>query len=287
VRGTRFRVAVFTNLTQDHLDFHGTIEEYFAAKARLFEPAYTDAAVVNADDPHGALLVDAANVPTRTYSIRDVDDLTVGAQESRGRWRGHALRIPLGGRFNVSNALAALTATVELGVDPADGVSALSSAPAVPGRFEVIDTGRPFRVVVDFAHTPDGLEQALRAAREVTPDGRVIVVFGAGGDKDRAKRPLMGAAAARWSDVVIVTSDNPRSEDPAAIAAAIVGGTSGAAAEVRVELDRRAAIALALAEARPGDLVVVAGKGHETEQVIGTRVVPFDDRLVVREELER
>jgi UDP-N-acetylmuramoyl-L-alanyl-D-glutamate--2,6-diaminopimelate ligase len=290
VRGTRFRVAVFTNLTQDHLDFHGTLEEYFAAKARLFEPAYTDAAVVNADDPHGALLADAANVPTQTYSLRDVDDLAVGVHGSTGRWRGHALRVPLAGRFNVSNALAALTAAVALGVEPGDAVGALSSAPVVPGRFETIDTGRPFRVVVDFAHTPDGLEQALRAAREITPDGRVIAVFGAGGDKDRAKRPLMGAAAARWSDVVIVTSDNPRHEDPAAIAAAIVAGAAGAAgaaAEVRVELDRRAAIALALAEARPGDLVVVAGKGHETEQVIGTRVVPFDDRLVVREELER
>jgi UDP-N-acetylmuramoyl-L-alanyl-D-glutamate--2,6-diaminopimelate ligase len=287
VRGTHFRVAVFTNLTQDHLDFHGTIEQYFAAKARLFEPEYAERAVVNADDPHGALLADAARVPTTMYSMREVDDLDVGALASTGRWRGHALRVPLGGAFNVSNALAALTVAVELGVDAADAVDAIASAPPVPGRFEVIDEGQPFRVVVDFAHTPDGVDQVLRAARTVTPKGRVVVVFGAGGDKDRDKRPLMGAAAARWADVVIVTSDNPRHEDPQAIADAIVEGTRGTNADVRVELDRRAAIALAFAEARPGDMVVVAGKGHEIEQIVGDRVVPFDDRLVVREELQR
>jgi UDP-N-acetylmuramoyl-L-alanyl-D-glutamate--2,6-diaminopimelate ligase len=286
VRGTRFRAAVFTNLTQDHLDFHGTMEQYFAAKARLFEPDYTEVAIVNADDPHGALLTDAATVPTRVYSLRDVDDLVLDAGRSTGRWRGHPLVVPLGGAFNVSNALAALTTAVELGISDADAVAALGSAPPVPGRFESIDAGR-FRVVVDFAHTPDGIEQALRAAREVTPGGRVIVVFGAGGDKDREKRPLMGAAAAAGADLVIVTNDNPRGEDPASIAAAVVDGTRGAAAEVRVELDRRAAIAMALAEARPGDIVVVAGKGHETEQIVGTTALPFDDRAVVREELAR
>jgi UDP-N-acetylmuramoyl-L-alanyl-D-glutamate--2,6-diaminopimelate ligase len=285
VRGTRFRVAVFTNLTQDHLDFHGTIEAYFAAKARLFDPSYADAAVVNADDPHGALLADAASIPTRTYSLREVDDLSVGAAASTGRWRGQSLRVPLGGAFNVSNALAALTTAVELGVDAADAAAALASAAPVPGRFESVDAGQDFRVVVDFAHTPDGIEQALRTAREVTPGGRVVAVFGAGGDKDRDKRPLMGAAAARWSDVVIVTSDNPRGEDPRAIADAIVAGIGDAPIDVRVELDRRAAIALALDEARPGDIVVVAGKGHEQVQLIGDRALPFDDREVVREEL--
>jgi UDP-N-acetylmuramoyl-L-alanyl-D-glutamate--2,6-diaminopimelate ligase len=151
----------------------------------------------------------------------------------------------------------------------------------------VIDAGQPFGVVVDFAHTPDGIEQALRAARAITPEGRVVVVFGAGGEKDRDKRPLMGAAAARFADVVIVTNDNPRREDPASIASAVVAGTRDTTADVRVELDRRAAIALALAEARPGDIVVVAGKGHETEQVVGTTARPFDDRTVVREELAR
>jgi len=287
VRGTRFRAAVFTNLSQDHLDFHGTIERYFAAKARLFEPDYTDVAIVNADDPHGALLADAATVPTRTYSMHDVADLAVGVASSEGRWRGGSLRVPLGGAFNVSNALAALTTAVELDVAVRDALDALATAPSVPGRFESIDEGQPFRVVVDFAHTPDGIDQALRAARDVTSGGRVIVVFGAGGDKDREKRPLMGAAAARWADLVIVTTDNPRREDPASIADAVVAGTRGAAADVRVELDRRAAIALAFAEARPGDLVVVAGKGHETQQIVGTDTRPFDDRVVVREELSK
>jgi UDP-N-acetylmuramoyl-L-alanyl-D-glutamate--2,6-diaminopimelate ligase len=282
VKGTRFRAAVFTNLTQDHLDFHGTIEQYFAAKARLFDPEYSTVAVVNADDPHGALLADAATIPTRTFSLHDVDGLEVGATESTGTWRGRSLRVPLGGAFNVSNALAALTTAVELGIGEADAVAAIADAPAVPGRFESIDEGQAFRVVVDFAHTPDGIEQVLRAARTVTPSGRVIVVFGAGGDKDRDKRPLMGAAAGRHADVLVLTSDNPRSEDPQSIVDAIRNGIAGSAV-VRVELDRRAAIALALAEAQPDDLVVVAGKGHETEQVIGKQVLPFDDRAVVRE----
>lgn len=284
VAGTHFRVAVFTNLSQDHLDFHETMEDYFAAKARLFEPAYSEVAVVNADDPRGQLLADAATIPTRTYSLGDVVDLEVGQTSSTGTWRGRRLVVPLGGAFNVANALAALTAAVELGVDEATAVAGLAAAPPVPGRFEVIESDRPFRVVVDFAHTPDGIEQVLRAARAVTAGGRVIAVFGAGGDKDRAKRPLMGEAAARHADVVVVTSDNPRSEDPAAIAEAVVAGTAGHR-DVRVELDRRAAIELAVAEARPGDLVVVAGKGHETTQTIGDRVLPFDDRLVVREVL--
>jgi UDP-N-acetylmuramoyl-L-alanyl-D-glutamate--2,6-diaminopimelate ligase len=286
VAGTRFRVAVFTNLSQDHLDFHSTMEDYFAAKALLFEPEVTDVAVVNADDPHGLLLQQAAHVPTRAYSLVDVDDLVVGATSSTGRWRGHALRVPLGGEFNVANALAALTAAAELGVDVRTALEGLASAPPVPGRFETVDAGQPFRLVVDFAHTPDGIEQVLRAARGVAGDGRVIVVFGAGGDKDREKRPMMGEAAARLADIVVVTSDNPRSEDPQSIADAVVAGTAGGGASVRVELDRRAAISSAVAEARPGDVVVVAGKGHETTQTIGDRVLPFDDRAVAREVLD-
>jgi UDP-N-acetylmuramoyl-L-alanyl-D-glutamate--2,6-diaminopimelate ligase len=286
VAGTHFRVAVFTNLSQDHLDFHPTMEDYFAAKARLFERDMTAAAVVNADDPHGLLLQQAAHVPTRTYSLADVDDLVVGATSSTGTWNGRPLRVPLGGEFNVSNALAALTTALELGVDLGTALDGLAAAPAVPGRFETVDAGQPFRLLVDFAHTPDGLEQVLRAARGIAGGGRVIVVFGAGGDKDRAKRPLMGKAAARLADVVVVTSDNPRSEDPQAIADAVVAGTSGGRASVRVELDRRAAIASAAGEARPGDVVVVAGKGHETTQTIGERVLPFDDRAVAREVLD-
>ncbi|MCU1379069.1 MAG: murE [Acidimicrobiales bacterium] len=284
VAGTRFRVAVFTNLSRDHLDFHDTMEDYFAAKARLFEPRYTDAAVVNADDPRGQLLADAAEVPTRTYSLRDIDGLVLGPASSTGTWRGHRLLVPLGGAFNVANALAALTAAVELGVDEATAVEGLARAPQVPGRFESVGSSQPFQVVVDYAHTPDGVEQVLRAARALT-SGRVLVVVGAGGDKDRAKRPMMGGAAARHADVVVITSDNPRSEDPQAIADAVVAGTSGHP-DVRIELDRRAAIELAIRAARPGDMVVVAGKGHETTQTIGDRILPFDDRQVVREVLD-
>ena len=287
VAGTRFRVAVFTNLSQDHLDFHESMEDYFAAKARLFEPALTDRAVVNVDDPRGLLLVHAAHVPTTGYSVRnDVEALELGSASSTGRWRGRPLVVPLGGEFNVANALAALTAATLLGVDEDVALAGLAQAPAVPGRFERVETGRGYGVVVDFAHTPDGVEQLLRAARAVTPSGRVLVVLGAGGDKDRQKRPLMGEAAARFGDVVYVTSDNPRSEDPAAIAEAVRTGAAAGPAEVRVELDRRAAIAAALAEARDGDLVVIAGKGHETTQIIGDRVLPFDDREVVRDVLE-
>jgi UDP-N-acetylmuramoyl-L-alanyl-D-glutamate--2,6-diaminopimelate ligase len=286
VAGTHFRVAVFTNLSQDHLDFHGTMEDYFSAKARLFDPSYSDAAVVNADDKYGDLLAHAASIPTTTFSRSDVEDLDLGPLSSSGRWRGEPLLVPVGGEFNVSNALAALTAAAELGVDVATAVSGLASAPPVPGRYEVIDAGQPFRVVVDFAHTPDGIEHVLRAARTTAAGGRVIVVFGAGGDKDRDKRPLMGEAAVRLADVVIVTSDNPRSEDPAEIARAVVAGTVEGSGEVRVELDRRAAIAAGLAEARPADVVVIAGKGHETTQTIGDRVIPFDDREVVRDLLE-
>ena len=284
VAGTRFRVAVFTNLSRDHLDFHASMEDYFAAKARLFEPRYTDVAVVNADDPRGRLLADAANVPTRTYSLHDVEGLELGVTSSTGAWRGHPLVVPLGGAFNVANALAALTAAVELGVDEATAVRGLAGAAQVPGRFEVVTTDEPFQVVVDYAHTPDGVEQVLRAARAVTT-GRVIVVLGAGGDRDWDKRPLMGEAAARHADVVVVTSDNPRSEDPEAIASAVASGAAGHR-DLRVELDRRAAIALAVGEARPGDIVIVAGKGHETTQTIGEQVLPFDDREVVRDVLD-
>ena len=283
VAGTRFRVAIFTNLSQDHLDVHGTMEDYFSVKARLFDPKYSDRAVVNADDKYGALLSHASAIPTVTFSLGDIERLHLGPLASTGRWRGHDLVVPFGGAFNVSNALAALTAASELGVDEATAVGGLASAPPVPGRYEVIDAGQPFHVVVDFAHTPDGIEQLLRAARITASGHRVIAVFGAGGDKDREKRPLMGEAGARLADVLVVTSDNPRSEDARAIADAIVAGTSDGVARVRVELDRRAAIALALAEARPGDVVVVAGKGHETTQTIGDRELPFDDRQVTRE----
>jgi len=286
VDGTRFAVAVFTNLGRDHLDFHESVEDYFAAKARLFGPELAEVAVVGRDDAHGRLLRDAARIPTRGYSLAVVEDLELGPRSSRGRWRGQELRVPLGGAFNVRNALAAATAAVELGIDEATVVAGLAEAPPVPGRFEAVAIEAPFTAVVDYAHTPDALEALLGAAREGTGEGRLLLVFGCGGDRDRTKRPAMGEVAARLADVVVVTSDNPRSEDPAAIAAAVREGASGPGS-VTTELDRRAAIATALAEAGPGDVVVVAGKGHETTQDAGGAVVPFDDRVVVAEEWAR
>lgn len=283
VEGTRFRVGVFTNLSRDHLEFHDTMEDYFAAKARLFEPGRTVVGVVNGDDPHGQLLLDASRIPTRAYSLRDVDDLVVGAT-STCTWRGRRLVVPLAGTFNVSNALAAAAVALELGIDEDVIVAGIAGSPQPPGRFERIEVGQAFTVVVDYAHTPDALEGVLREAAVLAGTGRVIAVFGAGGDKDRGKRPMMGEVAGRLADAVVLTSDNPRSEDPVAIIAEILTGVGGAA-DVTVEVDRRAAIRLALRQATPGDVVVIAGKGHETTQVIGGRALPFVDRDVVSEEL--
>jgi UDP-N-acetylmuramoyl-L-alanyl-D-glutamate--2,6-diaminopimelate ligase len=281
VAGTRFRVAVFTNLSQDHLDFHGTVETYFSAKARLFEPDLADTAVVNLDDPRGRLLRHAALVPTTGYALSDVDDLRLDPTGSSFRWRDREWRVGLAGRFNVENALAAATAAIELGIDDEVIDRGLRAAGPVPGRFELVDAGQPFAVVVDYAHTPDGLEQVLAAAREVTRC-RVVVVFGAGGDRDRDKRPRMGAAAAAGADHLVLTNDNPRSEDPMTIIDAVRSGIPPTA-ELTIEPDRRAAIATALAMAGPGDLVMIAGKGHEDTQVVGDSVTPFDDRRVARE----
>ena len=285
VDGTRFAAAAFTNLSQDHLDLHGTLEAYFAAKARLFTSQFTDLAVVDVDDAHGRLLRDAATIRTVGYSLDDAEDLVLTPAGSTWRWRGRDLRLPIAGRFNVANALCAATLAVELGVEPDAIAAGLEAAPTVPGRFEPVDMGQPFGVVVDYAHTPDGLEHVLAAARElVEPGHRVIVVVGAGGDRDAGKRPRMGEVAARLADRVVVTSDNPRSEEPGAIIDAIVGGITDRSTLI-VDADRRSAIARALSAARPGDLVVIAGKGHETTQTVGDRVLPFDDREVAREAL--
>lgn len=280
VDGTRFRVAVFTNLSQDHLDHHRTMEAYFAAKARLFGADLCDRAVLNLDDPHGRLLADTAAVPVDGYSLDQVHDLVITPAGSRFRWDGVELEVPLPGRFNASNALAAAVAARALGVEGDAIAAGLRSAGTVPGRFERIDAGQPFLAAVDYAHTPDGLRQLLEAARELT-DGRVILVFGAGGDRDPGKRPHMGEAASELADVVVLTSDNPRSEQPAAIIEAVRSGMDHST-DLRVEPDRASAIALAVAEARPGDVLLVAGKGHETTQTIGDRVIPFDDREVLR-----
>ncbi len=290
VDGTWFSVAVFTNLGRDHLDFHRTEEAYFRAKARLFEPERCARAVVNRDDAHGRLLLDAARVPTVAYSLGDASDVAVGAAGSTFTWAGQRVELRVGGMFNVSNALAAATAARELGIDAATIAAGLSSAPPVPGRFEPVDAGQAFTVVVDYAHTPDGLEQVLRAARAAVSGrdrGRVLVVFGCGGDRDRSKRPVLGDVAVRLADRAWLTSDNPRSEDPMAIIDEVVTGVRDADRDrLVVEPDRRAAIASAVRDALPSDVVVIAGKGHETGQIVGEVTLPFDDRAVAREVLQ-
>jgi UDP-N-acetylmuramoyl-L-alanyl-D-glutamate--2,6-diaminopimelate ligase len=286
-----FAVAVYTNLSRDHLDFHPTMEDYFLAKRRLFEQR-PGASVLNADDEYGRRLAGeldrAVTFGLQAEAEWRAVDVTSGLGGSTYRViapGGEAsVRSPLPGRFNVYNALGALAAADALGVGLEEGAAALEGFRAVPGRFEPVDEGQDFAVLVDYAHTPDSLENVLRAARELT-DGRVIAVFGAGGDRDRGKRPLMGEIAARLADEVIVTSDNPRSEDPEAIIAEIAEGTGGRA---RTEVDRRAAIARAVALAGAGDVVVVAGKGHEQGQEFEDgRKLPFDDVAVVREALTR
>lgn len=285
---TRFRVAIFTNLSRDHLDFHHSMEQYFEAKAALFTPALSDRAVVNLDSPHGRLLADTRAVPTSGYSLEEVTDLSTEVAGSSFRWRGHRVELGLAGRFNVSNALAAAHAALALGLDEATIARGLSAPLVVPGRFERATIDADFTVVVDFAHTPDGLENVLIAADQVVGDrGRVIVVFGCGGDRDRTKRAPMGAVAAERADVVVLTADNSRSESTPAIIGEILTGCDRAeprrAAAVITEPDRREAIRRALAEARAGDIVVIAGKGHESTLTIGDTVVPFDDRVVVEE----
>jgi UDP-N-acetylmuramoyl-L-alanyl-D-glutamate--2,6-diaminopimelate ligase len=285
VDGTWFRVGVFTNLSRDHLDFHSTMEDYFAAKASLFTADRCAAAVVNIDDQWGRRLAGELAIPWEPYSLGLVDGVHVDIRSSRCRWEDLELHVPLGGRFNLHNALGAAVTARSMGIDPQLIVAGIAAAGPVPGRFERVDAGQPFEVVVDYAHTPDGLEQLLRAARDVAGGGRVIVVFGCGGNRDQTKRAPMGAVASRLADRVVLTSDNPRGEDPATIIDAVIAGIEDRST-VRVEPDRRAAIASALVDAHDGDVVVVAGKGHETTQVTGDQTVPFDDRAVARELLE-
>jgi UDP-N-acetylmuramoyl-L-alanyl-D-glutamate--2,6-diaminopimelate ligase len=276
-------VAVFTNLTQDHLDFHPDMDAYFAAKRRLFE-AGPRAAVVNVDDPYGRTL--ARDFDAVTIAIdRDADlrarDVRFGMTGSEFTVDGLELRSPLPGRFNVLNVLCAVAVARALGVDDATIARAVPQAGRIPGRFEPVDEGQPFAVLVDYAHTPDSLDNVLRAARQLA-DGRVLCVFGCGGDRDRGKRPEMGRIASELADVAIVTSDNPRSEDPEAIIAEIVAGMTGPL----FEPDRRAAIEQAVGAADEGDVVVIAGKGHEQGQEFAGGVkLPFDDVTVAREAL--
>ncbi len=283
VDGTHFDAAVFTNLTADHLDYHHTAEEYFAAKARLFTPGLSARAVVNRGDEHGMRLVAGPRIPTVGYDLRSVP-VQLGPRGLSLRWRGQDAHMSLVGRFNAANALAAAETALLLGASVQEVTAGLESTAPVPGRFEMIESDRPFAVVVDYAHTPDGLAQVLSAARELVAGvGRLRVVFGCGGDRDSSKRPTMGRVAAELADQVIITSDNPRSEDPDAIISDVLCGVPRRSIGILAQPDRRAAIARSLADASEGDVVVLAGKGHETTQTVGDQVIPFDDRVVARE----
>jgi UDP-N-acetylmuramoyl-L-alanyl-D-glutamate--2,6-diaminopimelate ligase len=282
VAGTRFAVSVFTNLSPEHLDYHRTMDDYEAAKARLFDPSLSQAAVVNVDDPAGRRLASRLVIPCVEVSPSAATGVTFTSGSTSLDWRGGSLEVPLGGSFMVADVLLAAEAAVLCGVGEDAVRAGLRTVDPVPGRFEVVAGGSDGAlVIVDYAHTPDALATTLDSARSLTP-GRLTVVFGCGGDRDSGKRPVMGAIAAARADRVVVTSDNPRSEDPAAIATAIVGGIDhDRRSHVEIELDRRRAIFIALDGAEVGDVVVVAGKGHETTQDIGGVVTPFDDRAVV------
>jgi UDP-N-acetylmuramoyl-L-alanyl-D-glutamate--2,6-diaminopimelate ligase len=299
VDATRFAVACFTNLTQDHLDYHASLDDYFAAKARLFTPQFTSAAAIGVDGAYGVELAQRARragLEVLTFAVAHGDadviarDVELAAHGSRctvlAGGEPIELRTSLVGRFNLANAFAAF-ATARLAGLPDDAIlEALAGPIVVPGRFESVDAGQPFAVFVDYAHTPDALTSVLGAARElVAPGARLSVVFGCGGDRDRSKRPLMGRAAVTGSDRAWLTNDNPRNEDPEQIARDVLAGIPAEGPAPEVELDRRAAIRAALHAAGPGDVVVIAGKGHERGQIVGAEVLPFDDRVVAREEL--
>jgi UDP-N-acetylmuramoyl-L-alanyl-D-glutamate--2,6-diaminopimelate ligase len=290
VGGMRFDCAVFTNLSQDHLDYHGTLEAYLRAKAMLFTPAMADRAAVNHDSPEGRSLI-RDDLPTVTYGLGAGSDLratdvALSAEGLSFRVDGLEVRSRLRGAFNVHNCLAALAAARQVGIDDDAAIRGIGAVSGVPGRMEPIEAGQPFQVVVDYAHTPDSLDNVLRAARPLAGGNRVIAVFGCGGDRDRGKRPLMGEAATRLADLTVITSDNPRSEAPDAVIAEIVPGAERGGGAFEVEPDRREAIRRAIRAAGPGDVVVIAGKGHETGQEFATRTIPFDDRVVAREELD-
>ncbi len=292
VEGCRFRVGVFTNLTQDHLDFHRDMERYFAAKERLFLPLSrgglgAEAAAVNVDDPFGRRLAAVAAGRLLTYGT--AEDAELRGELLRAGLKGSRVRVRRGawvaegetaltGTFNLYNVLGALAACMLLELDAEGCLEGILAQPGVPGRFQAVEEGQDFAVVVDYAHTPDSLRRVLAAAREIS-ERRVIAVFGCGGDRDRGKRPLMGEIAVTTADLTFITSDNPRSEDPLDIIADIVRGAEGAAgaSPYRVVPDRRQAIEEAVEEARQGDVVVIAGKGHEKGQIFADRVVPFDD----------
>jgi UDP-N-acetylmuramoyl-L-alanyl-D-glutamate--2,6-diaminopimelate ligase len=288
--GVRFRALVFTNLSQDHLDFHGTMGSYFDAKRRLFTEPDVDGnrprAAINVGDEHGRRLADelrALGDDPFEFTLADAKGLDITPAGSSFAFEGIELRTALRGRFNVENVLGAVAAARLMGVEGEAIAAGVEHLTGVPGRFEAVDEGQPFVVLVDYSHTPDALESLLTEARALAT-GRLVCVFGCGGDRDRGKRPLMGAIASRLADEAIVTSDNPRSEDPQAIIEEILEGVTGA---VEVEPDRAQAILQALEHAHEGDVVVIAGKGHEHGQELADRTIPFDDRDVAREVLRR
>ncbi len=295
VRGCRFAAALFTNLRQDHFDFHGDVESYYRAKARLFCEYPLGIAIVNRDDPYGQRLLAETRAPGITYGFSAEADVAVmklvmdaSGMQLQAKVGGQpvGIRSPLIGRHNVYNVLGALAAGVGLGLDVSCAIHGIMGLAGIPGRFERVDQGQPFTVLVDYAHTEDALRNVLAAARSITR-GRVIVVFGAGGDRDRSKRPCMGRAAAECADVAVITSDNPRTEPPADIIRAIEIGyrDMGDSSRCCVIEDRASAIYEAMKLAQVGDVVIIAGKGHETYQIVGTQRLSFDDRLVAREAL--
>jgi len=303
VAGCEFDVAVFTNFTQDHLDFHENMEEYLETKLRLFKNLALPGAkkeekyaVVNIDDTRAAEVIKTTGVPVYTYGLKSQADVRAVDIElnargvnftTLGRWGRCPLNLKITGLFNVYNTLAAFTVVAALGIPIETIRNALEATGGVAGRFELVDLGQDFAVIVDYAHTPDGLENILKTAERITT-GRLITVFGCGGDRDRTKRPLMGEIAAKYSDFAVITSDNPRTEDPLKIIDEIEKGLKPAVNErcYAVEPDRRKAIRVAVRTARPGDVVIIAGKGHEDYQIIGTEKFPFDDRLEAAKALE-
>jgi len=296
--GCHFAAAIFTNLTRDHLDYHQTFESYFAAKRRLFEgtgAGAPDVAVINADDSYGAQLKGLAR-STLTCGLKGSPDLAAKKLSLSAAGLEFTAQTPAGelsvrsrlvGRMNAYNILAAIGAGVGIGIPQGQIERGIAQLDAVPGRFERIDEGQPFLVVVDYAHTDDALRNVISAARELSNGGRIITLFGAGGERDRTKRPLMGEAAGSLSDLVVLTSDNPRSEDPLRIINDVVVGLQKANATYRIEPDREQAIAIALNAAQPGDIVILAGKGHETYQVLRDGAIDFDDRDKARAALHR
>jgi UDP-N-acetylmuramoyl-L-alanyl-D-glutamate--2,6-diaminopimelate ligase len=292
VHACRFRSAVFTNLTPDHLDFHGTLDRYFEEKKKLFlgcGEGLPGQSVVNLDDPRGRELVRVTEGRSLTFAADEPADCCLISQGPQGGTSEMKIRTPAGemclaprlvGRPNVSNILAAVATCYDLGISPEVIRQGVEACPPIPGRFENIECGQPFRVIVDYAHTPDALEKVLKTARELT-SGKVLLLFGCGGERDRLKRPLMGQAAEKGADFFLITSDNPRSEDPEAIIAEIAAGIS-VGAKAQKEPDRETAIRQLLGRAKPGDVAVLAGKGHEIYQVLKEGTIRFDDREIAR-----